>query len=370
MPPLSETILQFGAGRFLRAFVDRFVQQANESGQNVGRIVVVQREPDQRSELLNQRADGYEVLVRGYQDGALVERREPVRSISRVLLAATQWRDVLAFAKSPDLRFIVTNATESGYMLDPKDKITTPPQTLAAKLTQVLWARFQAKAPAPTMLPCELIERNADKLKDLILTQSRTWGLPADFQKWVGDCLWLNSLVDCIVTMPEPALAETDPLLICAEPYYLWALEKPAGKSVRFFEHPAIRLADDIAPYFLRKVRILNGTHTAMVGKFLGQFDTVQALLADKPAARWIRDLMYEEIVPTLAYRLDLVASFADETFDRFRNPFTNHKLADISKGHADKVQVRLQPTREEYERLFGKAPKYIVEAMKPLKAQ
>ena len=365
---LPETMLQFGAGRFLRAFVDRFVHQTNESGQNVGRIVVVQRSGDERSELLGKRADGYQVLVRGYKDGELVERRERVQSISRILLANRQGQDVLAFAKAPALRFIVSNATESGYVLDGADRLdAAPPATLAAKLTQVLWSRYQAGGAPVTMLPCELIEGNAVKLKELILTQSRAWGLSADFQKWVDDCVWLNSLVDCIVTMPEPALAQSDPLLLCAEPYFLWALEKPAGKSVKLFEHPALRVADDIAPYFLRKVRILNGTHTAMVGKFLGKFDTVQALLADKSAARWIRDLMYEEIVPTLAYRLDLVASFADETFDRFRNPYTNHKLADISKGHADKVKVRLAPTRAEYERLFGKPPPRIVEAMRPL---
>ena len=67
------------------------------------------------------------------------------------------------------------------------------------------------------------------------------------------------------------------------------------------------------------------------------------------------------------AYRLDLVASFADETYDRFRNPFTNHKLADITKGHSDKVKVRLEPTRAEYEKLFGKPPPCILEAMKPI---
>jgi tagaturonate reductase len=372
MNNLPETILQFGAGRFLRAFVDRFVHQANESGQNVGRIVVVQRAADQRSELLGERPDGYQVLVRGYQDGELIERRERVRSISRILLADGQWPDVLAFAKSPALRLIVTNATESGYVLDAKDQLdSAPPSTLPAKLTQALWKRFQAGSLPVTMLPCELIERNADKLWELMAMQSRAWGLPDEFRAWMrDDCVWLNSLVDCIVTMPEPALAESDPLLICAEPYYLWALEKPADRSVKLFEHPALRVADDIAPFFLRKVRILNGTHTAMVGKFLGRFDTVQELLADKPAARWIRDLMYDEIVPTLAYRLDLVASFADETFDRFRNPFTNHKLSDIAKGHADKVKVRLAPTRAEYERLFGKPPKHIVEAMQPLTAK
>ena len=371
MNTLPETILQFGAGRFLRAFIDRFVHQANESGQNVGRIVVVQRSADQRSELLHNNHQGYNVLVRGYSEGELVQRHERVQSISRVLLADRQWQDVLTFAKSPSLRFIVSNATESGYVLDPKDRVDAAPETLPAKLTQVLWSRFQAGAAAVTMLPCELIEQNADKLKELMLTQCRGWNLPANFQKWLSDdCVWLNSLVDCIVTMPEPALAQSDPLLICAEPYYLWAVQKPAqspGTAVPglLFEHPALRLADDIAPYFLRKVRILNGTHTTMVGKFLGRFETVQKLLEDRAAARWIRDLMYEEIVPTLAYRLDLVASFADETYDRYRNPYTNHKLADIAKGHADKVKVRLEPTRLEYEQLFGKAPKRIVEAMK-----
>jgi tagaturonate reductase len=256
-------------------------------------------------------------------------------------------------------------------VLDARDQSdSAPPETLPAKLTQVLWSRFQAGAAPLTLLPCELIECNADKLAELIVMQSRAWGLPDDFRAWVrGDCVWLNSLVDCIVTMPEPALAKAEPLLICAEPYHLWALERPGEKKATLFEHPAMRLADDISPFFLRKVRILNGTHTAMVGKFHGKFETVQKLLADRVAARWIRDLMYGEIVPTLAHRIDLVPQFADETFERFRNPFTNHKLADIAKGQAVKVKMRLEPTREEYEKLFGKPPARIVEAMKPLAA-
>ena len=52
-----------------------------------------------------------------------------------------------------------------------------------------------------------------------------------------------------------------------------------------------------------------------------------------------------------------------------FRNPHTNHKLADIAKGHAVKVKLRLEPTRAEYENLFGKPPKRVMEAMKPLPA-
>jgi len=370
MNPLPETILQLGAGRFLRAFVDRFVHQANASGQNVGRIVVVQREPDERSEMLNKNPTYY-VLVRGYSEGQLIERRERVESISRILTADKQWADALTFAKSPELKYIVTNATESSYVLDAQDqKDSAPPKSLAGKLTQLLWSRYEAKAEPVILLPCELIECNASKLVELVDMQSRAWNLSNTFRAWLREgCIWLNSLVDCIVTMPEPALTKKEPLLICAEPYYLWALEKPTDREVNLFEHPAIRLAEDIAPYYLRKVRILNGTHTAMVGKYHGTFERVQDVLADKAAARWVRDLVYGEIVPTLAYYLDQVVAFADDMLERFRNPYSNHKLADIAKGHAIKVKLRLEPTRAEYESLFGKPPPHLVEAMRPLPA-
>lgn len=79
----GETVLQFGAGRFLRAFVDRFVQNANDAGQGVGRVVVVQLTPGQRADLINAQPDGYHVLVRGYQDGEVIERIDPVRSVRR-----------------------------------------------------------------------------------------------------------------------------------------------------------------------------------------------------------------------------------------------------------------------------------------------
>ena len=388
--PLPETILQFGTGRFLRAFVDRFVQHANEGGQEVGRIVVVQSTASDRAGAISSQPDGYHVLVRGYENGEMVERVEKVQSISRAISAATDWPAVLAAARSPQLRYLISNTTESGYKLDPTDKLTSlPPQSFPAKLTRVLWERHQAGAPPLLILPCELIERNAAKLLELVQQQIRAWQLPVTFEPWVREeCIWLNSLVDCMVTgaPADHPLAQHDPLLIHAEPYALWAIEKPAArpvnesgvlsgifvqggrfvdKSVRLFEHPAIQMVEHLGPYYLRKVRILNGMHSAMTAKYLPQgFVTVQQVLKDKDALRWVRGLLYEEIVPTIAYRVEGVAEFADQTFDRLRNPHLQHKLADIALHHADKLRVRLQPTREEYERLFGKPPPRLVEAL------
>jgi tagaturonate reductase len=369
MNPAPETILQLGAGRFLRAFVDRFVQQANDAGQAVGRVVVVQSTPGGRAELLNQQPEGYHVLVRGYENGELVERTEHVGCISRALVAAGQWDQVRQLARSPQLRYVVSNATEAGYVLEPEDRADAmPPRSMPAKLTQILWWRFETAAAPLVLLPCELFEDNASKLLELVLTQARRWALPESFAGWLREqCLWLTSLVDCIVTSPpaDHPLARRDRLLVCAEPYALWAIQRPAAGAAPLFRHSAIQVVDDLTPYFLRKVRILNGLHTAMVAKFLAAgFQTVRDVLAEPDAVRWLRGLLFEEIVPTLAYRVDEVAHFADQTWDRLRNPFQVHRLADIALHHPDKVRIRLEPTRQEYLRLFGKEPRRLSEVL------
>ncbi len=366
---MPETILQFGAGRFLRAFADRFVQHANDAGQAVGQVVVVQSTPGARADLLNAQPDGYHVLVRGYEDGELIERAELVRSVSRALTAQSQWAEVLAVARSPELRYVVSNATEAGYAVDAADRAAdAPPRSMPAKLARVLWERFQAGAVPLVLLPCELFERNAARLRELVLGEAERWALPEAFAEWAGDqCLWLNNLVDCIITSPPPEhpLAAGDKLLVCAEPYALWAVERPAGRALDLFRDSAIRVVDDVNPYYLRKVRILNGLHTAMVCKFFkAGFETVQQVLADRAAARWVRDLVFEEVVPTLAYRVEGAAEFADQTWDRLRNPFLEHRLSDIALHHADKVRVRLLPTYEDYKKLFGRPPRRLTEAL------
>lgn len=358
----AETILQLGAGRFLRAFVDRFVQHANDSGQQVGRIVAVQSTPGTRAELLNEQRNGFQVLVRGILAGTEFDQIETVNSISRALNADRHWDQVLQISRSEPLKYIVSNATEAGYVIAEQDQLaTSPASTLPGKLTQLLWHRFQSQAAPLTILPCELIERNADKLLKLVEDQANRWNLPDDFLHWIRhSCVWLNNLVDCIVTPPSGNLspAESAPLTVQAEPFALWAIERPSNVAARLFDDPAITWVDDLTPYYLRKVRILNGLHSAMVGQYLNsQFETVQQVLSDQDAARWVRGLLFEEILPTIAYRVTEAASFADQTWDRLRNPFLSHRLSDIALNHSAKVAVRLRPTFDEYVQLFGREP-------------
>src|SRR5262249_36850126 len=154
MTPLPETILQFGSGRFLRAFADLFIHQANAQGQNVGTIVIVQSTGGDRAGGLNRQGGRYHVVVRGIEAGKVVDRVEPCESISRALVAGEQWDEVLALARSPQLRIVLSNTTEKGYDLDSSDgPDSRPPRSFPAKLLAVLRARFEAGQPGLTIVP-------------------------------------------------------------------------------------------------------------------------------------------------------------------------------------------------------------------------
>lgn len=366
--PLRETVLQFGTGRFLRAFADLFIHQANAEGQNVGRVVLVQSTAGDRAAGLTQNDGKYHVLVRGYEKGKVVEKLEESASISRALTAGTQWNEILTVAKSPDLKVILSNTTEAGYELSPGDQPSdAPPKSFPAKLLAVLRARCDAGAGPLAIVPCELRENNARILKEIVLGLAKSWNLPAQTIDWIATrCTWHNTLVDRIVT-GTPAghpLLEKDPMLIACEPYALFAIEEVPG-SPRWIDHPAVVWTGDVLPYFLRKVRLLNGAHTALLIKSWPRgFKIVRDAVNDAELGSWLTKLLETEVVPVLEGRVEQGQAFAYEVLDRFRNPFLDHKLADIALHHDQKVQVRLVPSKEEYQAKFGKPAPLLTELL------
>ncbi len=365
---LPETILQFGSGKFLRGFADLFIQQANDAGQNVGQVVVAQTTGDRRARLLNGQGGRYHVVIRGLENGQEVERIEEVQSIRRALIAAEQWPELLAVARSSDLRYVVSNTAEAGYNLDPSDRPdSAPPRSFPAKLLALLRERFEAGRPGLTIIPCELFDHNAAVLRGIVRQLARSWELPSALIRWIeNDCAWLSTLVDRIVCeqkLPDPRLAH-DELYVVGEPYALWAIEQKPG-AAPFIRHPAVRRAEDVQPFFLRKVRILNAAHTALVSRAIPRgIPTVLEALRDPEVSAWLERLLFEEIVPTVRDRVEDADGFARLTLERFRNPFLEHRIRDILTYHDAKVQIRLEPTRAEFLAKFGHPPPLLDEAI------
>jgi tagaturonate reductase len=173
---------------------------------------------------------------------------------------------------------------------------------------------------------------------------------------------WSVTLVDRIVTTPPADLPQSagDPLAVAAEPYASWIVELPheSGRSATVPAHPAVHRVTDVTPYALRKIRILNGAHTALVARSRGlPHWYVREAIADRAIASWLEDLLREEVVPALGERIDEGQCFVTDVLERFRNPFVDHRLADIAVDHAVKISTRLMPTYREYLDRFGREP-------------
>jgi tagaturonate reductase len=124
-------------------------------------------------------------------------------------------------------------------------------------------------------------------------------------------------------------------------------------------------MVDDTGPIEIRKVRILNGAHTALVIKAMPLgIVTVKQAIEDPRIGPWLRQLLLEEIVPTIEDRAPNAAAFVATTLERFANPFLNHKLESIALNHAAKVKTRLLPTQQEYVQKFEKRPRLLDELL------
>lgn len=364
----SESVLQFGGGNFLRAFADVFIDRANRGPRPVGKAVVVQSTPGPRAEWINAQAGSYHVVTRGIEAGETVDRVERVAPLSRALVAATQWQQVLEVGRSPALRLVVSNTTEAGLALDDDEKPSGKgvPRSFPAKLLAVLLARREAGLGGLTVLPCELIEGNGDLLYRLVLEQAHAWRVEDAALDWLkNECRWPNTLVDRIVSgrPAEHLLLAEDQLLTVAEPYALWAIEAP---GLDFVDDPAVRLVDDVAPYALRKVRLLNGAHTALVCRAGGRFETVRQAVEDAAVRGWLETLLYQELLPPINGRVDGAEAFAGQVLERLANPFLDHRLADIALHHETKVGTRLLPTYREFKETRGSEPALLAEILTP----
>lgn len=358
---MKETILQFGEGNFLRSFLCDMVDGMRRRGLYDGSIAVVQPRAGGKCHMLVDQGLSYHLLTRGIQDGKSTRSLRKIEAISSAIDPYREYDRFIAYAKSPDLRFFVSNTTEAGIAFSPNDRLTdAPPLSFPGKVTQFLWIRYQAGLPGLIFLPCELIDNNGDCLLEIVLRYISLWDLPESFAVWVKtECRFANTLVDRICSgFPEQdkqalweELGTEDKLLTECEPYHLWAIQgnfekelplQAAGYNVIWTE--------DVTPYKKLKVRILNGSHSSLCPMaLLMGVETVGDAMCDPDLSSYHKKLLYTGILPTLD-SAD-AAAFAAATIERFQNPFLRHRFSSISLNQSSKWPVRVLPTLREASR-------------------
>ena len=377
-PIYPEKILQFGEGNFLRAFIDWIIDNLNEKT-NFNSGVTIVRPIDTHQPSINEQDGLYTTLIRGLNEqGCTIATPRIIYSVNREILIYQDYQSYLACAENPELEFIFSNTTEAGIAFNDKDNATDlPPATFPAKLTCFLHHRFKffkgQKDKGLIIIPCELIDYNGEKLKELVLEYAKLWQLDHDFTIWINECnTFCSTLVDRIVTgypkdeaiQLEQQLGYQDRFLDTAEYFYLFVIQGPQWLKQKLKLDQVdlnILVVDDIKPYKERKVGILNGAHTAMVPvAYLAGLKTVGESMDDPQIETFVKNLINQEVIPTLSLDKEQLVQFADEVLKRFRNPFIKHELMSISLNSLTKFKTRLLPQLLTYSQRFNKPPKYI----------
>ncbi|MDR0691464.1 MAG: tagaturonate reductase [Prevotellaceae bacterium] len=374
-----ERIIQFGEGNFLRAFVDWIIFNMNEkTGFNSG-VAVVQPIETGMIEALNKQDGLYHVNLQGLDNGKQVDSIQMIDVITRGINPYAQFTDYLKLAENPDMRFVISNTTEAGIAFCAGDKRDdAPASSYPGKLTQLLFHRFKtfngALDKGFIIFPCELIFHNGTELKKCIRQYIELWRLGDDFKQWFETaCGVYSTLVDRIVPgYPKDAINEIlekiqvdDKLVVKAEIFHLWVIE--ASQSVAD-EFPADKAGLNVLfvpsekPYHDRKVTLLNGPHTVLSPvAYLSGLDTVREACDDDTIGRFVRRVMFDELLPTLDLPKPELEKFAGDVLERFRNPFVKHFVTSIMLNSFPKFKTRDLPGLKIYLERKGELPQGIV---------
>ena len=358
---LPERVLQFGTGMLLRALVAAAVDAANRSGAFGGRIVMVQSTPHGKATAINRQAGLFTLVERGLEHGHPVQRTRIIGSLSRALTAETEWQGVREVAATPELRVIVSNVTEAGFLLDPRDpEQPVGRMSFPAKLVDLLHTRFERLPAGPLLhvIPTELVADNGAELAAMVDRLASRLPDAEVFRAWLArQVRFSSSLVDRITTgAPDPslrtelesALGYTDELCTVTEPHALWAIQAVPEELRAGFAidgAPGVIVAPDIAFYRERKLRLLNGTHTATAPLALRVgVPTVREAMEHPRLGAFLRRLLFEEIPQGTDLPADAAASYAETVVDRFRNPWLAHPWQVIATQQAIKFRLRVAP--------------------------
>lgn len=359
-------VVQFGEGNFLRAFVDYAFQRLNNEVNFKAGVAVVQPLAGGMVDVLNEQDGLYTLFMNGVKKDEKIQEIELIKNIVKGINPFVDYQGYLNLAKEEALEFIISNTTEAGIEFLETDTLEMQPEgSFPARLTALLYERFKYfkgdASKGVTIIPCELINYNADTLKEIILKYCDLWKLDNAFKTWLlNNCTYHNTLVDRIVPgYPKNEIEEYnskldyhDNLIVTAEPFFLWVIEGDDALKQKLPFHKTdlnVKIVEDMQSFRTLKVRILNGAHTAMVPfSLLYGNETVRQTVDGNFTGDFVNHVI-AEINETLPFDESEILAYSDEVMDRFRNPFIIHKLADIALNTVSKFKVRVLPSLLQY---------------------
>ena len=336
-------VVHLGLGAFHRAHQAMVFDQLLASGDTRWGIHGVgMTRPDLVKQLRAQ--DGlYAVRV---ADGQGVRWQVP-GALWRMNVAATERDAVVQAIAAPTTRWVTLTVTEKGY---------TP--ALGQLLLDGLRLRQQAGLPGVTVASCDNLQGNGHKLQALVKAEIPTKDMTAqdaELLRWLdAQCAFPCSMVDRIVPAATPevmaaaqeALGLQDHCALSTEGFWEWVIEDrfadPADAAL--LQSAGVRVTGDVHSYEEAKLRMLNGSHTAMalMGAITGR-PFIASCIGVPHIRTFVHQLMSHEVAPHLS-RTDW-ADYRDALIERFGNPYLKHSVHQIATDSSQKIPQRWPPS-------------------------
>ncbi|KQS14667.1 mannitol dehydrogenase [Curtobacterium sp. Leaf183] len=364
---ITAGIVHFGVGGFHRAHqamvIDRLLQQGEARDFGICGVGVLEQDRRMAEAMATQ--GGLYTLVLKHADGTREAR--VIGSIVDYLLAVDDPDAVIEKMASTDTRIVSLTITEGGYNFD---HVTgefvadepgvvadlsgdQPPHTVFGLVVEALRRRRDRGLEPFTVMSCDNIQGNGHVAREMFTAYARLQD--PSFADWMDEHVHFpNSMVDRItpVTTDEDRASVRDDLGIedawpvVAEPFFQWVLEDdhPAGRPP--YEDADVQLVDDVEPYELMKLRLLNASHQGLCYfGYLAGYRYAHEATQDPAIATFLRRYMDEEGTPTLKAvpGIDL-DDYKATLIERFQNPEVRDTLARLCAESSDRIPKWLLP--------------------------
>lgn len=362
---ISPGIVHIGIGAFHRAHMAVYVDRILATEPNWGIIGASLRRPDTKMALEPQDYL-YCVAARGVEG----THCQVVGSITEIIDASVDVSALLARMADPSIRIVSLTVTEKGYCHQPAtgslnkghpdiahDLLNLDaPHSVPAIIVAALTRRRDAGISGFTVLSCDNLQGNGHVAKRVV-TEFSEMVDPA-LAQWISTHVrFPNTMVDRIVPSTTDRdreeitslLGVEDAWPVVTEPFSQWVIEDDFVAGRPQWEHAGVQMVADVLPYEHMKLRLLNGSHSAMayLGLLAGR-EFVAEAVADLDLQTLLRRMTRQEIAPTLHVPDIDLPGYCDQLLARFSNPALHHGLKQIAADGTQKLPQRiLAPLRE-----------------------
>lgn len=362
---LRRKIAHLGPGHFHRAhfltYLDRLIRQG-DTDWGVFELEIVPSNGALGEKLKGQ--DCLYSLLSLSPDGS-----EKLRVNGPIMGYTSDPEEVLEALSSPETELITLTITEKGYAYDGDGNLDFDdpgiahdlvsdglPVTACGFLSAAFARRFETKA-AVTVMSCDNIPENGDKLKAEVLAfcERKYPGITAWVEESVAfPCTMVDRITPGTTDADIKKLSERygleDDAPVHSEEFLQWVIEDRFSTPVPDFSKAGALVVPDVKPYELMKIRLLNGSHSALsYPAYMMGITRVDEAAADPLIKTFIRDRYMEEITLTLppVPGMDLDA-YKDELIERFSNPYIADTVLRLASDGSKKIaNAILRPLEE-----------------------